>query len=73
MSYIISPKNARHVLQEHQVRGKEFLTLQTATQLGLIADCLSKRKVGPFTLEEFRKAAKIMAEAEERKEKQERG
>lgn len=64
---LINPKMARHVLQEHNVSGRLFIEMRTATQMALMADFLSKQKVGPFTREEFLKAAAAMVRDENRR------
>lgn len=67
----MTPKSAAYILQEHCVGGEEFLKLHTLTQMGMMADFLSKAKVGPVTLEEFRRAAANLYRLDQRKRRRE--
>lgn len=66
----LNPKTAAHILREHNITGKRFREFQVATQMGVMADILSKQSVGPFTRQEFLNAAAIMEWEESRKNKE---
>jgi hypothetical protein len=64
---MITPKNARHILEEHCVSPRLFLEMQPDTQHGLISDMMMKQKSSYKLLMEFRKGAIAMLEMEKRK------
>ena len=64
MTNHVNPKMARHILAEHGITGSLFLNMGVEIQMGIIADVLSKKRVGPFTREEFLKGAGVMEKME---------